>query len=120
MKTESIIGKRYSTLDNSWSLNLTRPLMRDSHIGYIENNPRLAGTYNSSPIGSTIITEPFKIFVESPIKGNPDLERDFIIVNIDGSNESALVMYYPSGVEGYLQSKNDYTDFKIVEPLKLK
>lgn len=84
-KNESIIGKEYRAIDNSYAVNITH---KECYSG-------LAGAFGVPFEISTIITNPFMCNVLS--KNGNIVVREMIIVE-DRHNQFHSVMYFEHGV----------------------
>ena len=103
MKT--IVGKKYITSDNSYSVNVSNP----------SKDVRLAGTLKplTAPKEAIILTEPFK----HEIKGyRTDSVSDFINVEYEG--DIIRVLYYEGNIDACLKIRIK-EDMDTVEKFKL-
>lgn len=88
---ESIIGKKYIAVDNSYSLNLTN--QRREHW--------LAGTVNDNPKEAIVISEPYKQNVECVVSGIKSYE----FVNVEYEGDTIKVMYHEKAVDADLEER---------------
>lgn len=99
---ESIIGKKYIAIDNSFSIELSRNMGLNRYTKEMVDSPYLAGTsqLGDYPKICTIVTEPFTINVVDEYKHKDNKEREhlFVIVS-DDSNRQHIVLWHESGVE---------------------
>lgn len=86
---ESIIGKKYIAIDNSYSLNLTNQ----------KRDYRLAGTGNDNPKEAIIISEPYKQDVECIVSGI----KSYDFINVKYEQDTIRVLYHEQAVEADLQ-----------------
>ena len=93
-----IIGRKYIPFDNSYSVNLTKPLKEIKgyeYAGKVVNRDYLAGTSGSNPIICEVLTNPFIATVIVSV--NTVKEREMIIVKNLETGETNMVMYHPDG-----------------------
>lgn len=89
---ESIIGKKYISYDNSWSVNVTScgDILSRAEHSY------LAGTNEEMPKMCTIVSEPFECNVYSTGIKNPKSIRTMIMVNYNYTTN--MVLFYKNNI----------------------
>lgn len=89
---ESIIGKKYIPIDNSWSVNVTTA----SDYPHKNEWRYLSGTpdNNFTPVECTIVSEPFfmKVSTYKQI-------REQLMVAVDYNDETHIVLFFPSQIQ---------------------
>lgn len=88
---ESIIGKKYVAIDNSYSLNLTD--QKREHY--------LAGTGFDNPKEAIIVSEPYKQDVECIVSGI----KSYDFINVKYEQDTIRVMYHKQAVEADLEER---------------
>lgn len=92
---KSIIGKKYISRDNSYEINLTKPIIYHKEVGHsILNREYLS----LNKIECTIVTEPFKMLVYIRDKmEHPDLdshgEKEMVLL-LTPKGDTVLQLYY--------------------------
>jgi len=83
---ESLIGRLYTPIDNSYEVNFTHP-----------ERPKLmlAGTWNTKGVISTITSEPFELPIISPISGK---EKVFKFIACIYDNQTFVTMFHEKGL----------------------
>ncbi len=97
---KSIIGKPYLPIDNSYSVNITKPTKIDHRFGWVENKGYLAGTAsrNDDPHPCIVITEPFKANVHMGFKDELK-ETELIIVKDLIDDHCHTIMFFEFGLD---------------------
>lgn len=83
---ESLIGKWYLPVDNSYSVNLTSA----ANHPYISEDTSLAGNYNSDAKMCVIVSEPFICKVDSGLSGI----RTYDMIMVEYENKTYSILYY--------------------------
>jgi hypothetical protein len=83
---ESLIGKWYLPVDNSYSVNLTSAAL----YPYKSEDTSLAGNYNSDAKMCIIVSEPFICKVHSDISGL----RTHEMIMVEYENKTYSILYY--------------------------
>lgn len=93
----TIIGRKYTPTDNSYSINITNPTKKHDGLGIIMDEPLLAGSMRGHPkIITTIKSNPFNIYKEFCHKV---VYHSFIIVEREDTKESFVVLYNKKGLQ---------------------
>ena len=83
---ESLIGKWYLPVDNSYSVNLTSAAL----YPYKSEDTSLAGNYNSEAKMCVIVSEPFICRVDSDLSGI----RTYEMIMVEYENKTYSILYY--------------------------
>ena len=85
---KNLIGKEYTPLDNSWSVNVTQcgDFLGSAKRGY------LAGSYYSEAKKCLIVSEPFECIVNTTGVPRPKQIKTMIIVEYD--KETHMVLFF--------------------------
>jgi hypothetical protein len=83
---ESLIGKCYLPVDNSYSVNLTSA----SRYPYKSEDTSLAGNFSSEAKMCVIVSEPFICKVDSDLSGI----RTYEMIMVEYDNKTYSILYY--------------------------
>lgn len=86
MKKESLIGRLYTPIDNSYEVNLTN--------SYVDKE-YLAGTVFSKGKITTIVSEPFSIPIYSKMSGK---EHTHIMITVSYRGNTFITMFHIGGL----------------------
>lgn len=88
---ETLIGKKYVSFDNSYTLNLTNQ----------NRDYRLAGMHGENPKEATIVSEPYKQIIDSIVDG----KKEYDFINVEYEGDTIRVLFYEKAVDADLQER---------------
>lgn len=86
-KLKSLIGKKYTPYDNSWSVNVT-------DCGDILSKAKcsfLAGKFGSNAVECTIVSEPFRC--NTRMSGLKESNGTYEMIMVNFNNETHMVLF---------------------------
>ena len=93
--TESLIGKTYFPVDNSYAVCLSDRSEYGSNTSYY-----LAGTAWDEQIECTIISQPFPVLMPVPASKNTTRIVHFVIVQDSKHDKTHCIMFHERGLKG--------------------
>jgi hypothetical protein len=88
----SIIGKKYIPSDNSWAVNITKA----GDYPYKSEQSHLAGTYNTNPKTTIIVSEPFMCNTLTTVR--KDSKHKHLMILVEFQEETHAVLYDASNI----------------------